>query len=673
MSASAGVSPYATGGGGTVLEHHFGAVLLSHLLTQTPVPGLGDHVTPVEVRFQARAVTAVDDYVVTGRAGNGALHYLSIAVRRRPRLAVSDSSSVELMRSFLATLQQQWAYLCAGRWHLALAVAAPFPRAASVQTLTTAAAAAGSAGAFRHRVAEPGRLNKSAHRALWDLQSLISAAVAHGAPDSGVACDALTWRLLAHLSVLELRLEGVRPVDRTAAVERLQSMACLTGAADGDALFSRLRECASDYAPAGATVNRESLLRALRGAPFIRDETPKVTVPLPRPRRGQAGGSRLPRVVWSHPGLLRPHARQPRVHDGTLLVVDGHVLHALDTASGKALWKPKSMGYDNQPPVDGTTVFASAIGSALRPRSLHTGLETGPRIDKCAAGQAVCARGTLYVPDLQGVLHVYDTASGRRLWSWRPEPAVSGFLETPRVVGDCVFVTWTGCDASRPWTLLALDTEKRRPRWAGPIRLASAQRWLVSADSVYVISPGEREEAPWLSTYDVHSGAFVRREQLPGPVVGMLSSHTTLHLAHQDGHVSSWNALSGENRWTVKVAKALRARLVAAGEEILVAAWDPGRIFVLSDATGEKVWDAPARPAASFEAPAYVTGGAAWAVSRAGVLQGWDLQTRRRLGAIDAGLVWEPAEQGVPQLSGGVLYIVTKNGSVHAIRLEESS
>ncbi|MER6714727.1 PQQ-binding-like beta-propeller repeat protein [Streptomyces sp. NPDC000877] len=671
MNASAGVSPYATGGGGTVLEHHFGAVLLSHLITATPVPGLGDHVTPVEVRFQARAVTAVDDYLVTGRAGNGAVHHLSIAVRRRPRLAISDSSSVELMQSFLTTLQQQWAYLRAGRWHLALAVAAPFPRAASLQALTIAAVAAGSAGVFRSRVSEPGRLNKSAHRVLSDLKALIAAAVGSGAPDSGVAPDDLAWRLLAHLSVLELRLEGVRPVDRTAAVERLQPLAARQGTADGDAFFSRLRECANDYAPAGATVTRESLLQALRDAPFVRDETPSAASAIPRPRRGRAAASKLPRLLWSREGLLRPGACQPRVHDGTLLVVDGHVLHAFDAASGERLWQPKPVGYANQPPVDGTTVFASAIGNTLRPRDIRSGLESGPRIERCAAGQAACDRGTLYVPDLHGVLHVYDTASGRCLWSWPPEPTASGFLETPRVVGDAVFVTWAGSGASGPWALQALDIDKRRPRWAEPIRLASAQRWLAGADRVHVISAEPGEETPWLRTYDVRNGALLRREQLPAPVVDRpTASPKTLHLAHQDGHVSSWNALTGENRWTVRVAKALRARPVVAGEQVLIASWAPGRIFALDDATGAVVWDAPARPAASFEAPAYVAGLTAWAVSRAGGLQGWDLQTHRRLPGIDAGLFWDPAAQGIPHLRDGVLYIVTKNGSLHAIRLD---
>ncbi|MGV9503066.1 outer membrane protein assembly factor BamB family protein [Streptomyces sp. NPDC003642] len=673
MNASAGVSPYATGGGGTVLEHHFGAVLLSHLLTATPVPGLGDHVTPVEIRFQARAVAAVDDYLVTGRARNGAVHRLSIAVRRRPRLAVSDSSSVELMRSFLTTVRQQWAHLCAGRWHLALAVAAPFPRAASLQALTTAAVAAGSAGVFRSRVAEPGRLNKSAQRVLADLEALITAAVASGAPNSGVAPDVLAWRLLSHLSLLELRLEGVRPVDRTAAVERLQPLSTRHGTADGDTFFSRLRECASDYAPAGATVTRESLLQALRDAPFLRDQTPSPAPAIPRPPRGRrTAASKLPRLLWSREGLVRPGACQPHLHNGTLLVVDGHVLHAFDAASGERLWQPKPMGYANQPAVDGTTVFASAIGNTLRPRNIRTGAETGPRIGQCAAGQAACDRGTLYVPDLRGVLHAYDTASGRRLWSWLPKTAASGFLETPRVVGDTVFVTWAGSDASRSWSLQALDIDTGRLRWTEPIRLAAAQRWLAGTDRVHVICPEPGQYTPSLRTYDVYNGALLGRELLPAPVVGVsTASHKTLHLAHEDGHVSSWNALTGENRWTARVATALRTRPVVAGEQVLIASWTPGRLFALDDATGALAWDAPARPAASFEAPAYVAGHTVWAVSRAGVLQGWDLRTHRRLPGIDVDVFFDPAAQGIPQLWDGVLFVVTKNGSLHAIRLED--
>jgi hypothetical protein len=45
-----GASPYATGGGGTRLEHRYGAVLLAALLTGDPVSELGDDVTDARTR-----------------------------------------------------------------------------------------------------------------------------------------------------------------------------------------------------------------------------------------------------------------------------------------------------------------------------------------------------------------------------------------------------------------------------------------------------------------------------------------------------------------------------------------------------------------------------------------------------------------------------------------------
>jgi hypothetical protein len=63
----AGTSPYSTGDGGTVLEHRYGAVLL----TRGPIPELGDDVTLVSVRFQAGPVSAVDDLLATGDDQHG--------------------------------------------------------------------------------------------------------------------------------------------------------------------------------------------------------------------------------------------------------------------------------------------------------------------------------------------------------------------------------------------------------------------------------------------------------------------------------------------------------------------------------------------------------------------------------------------------------------------------
>src|SRR5450759_3603018 len=78
-------SPYSTGGGGTALEHRYGAVLLSPLLTEDPVPMLGDDVVLYEVHFQAASAgSPVDDFVLTGVAPDGSRRRLSLAVRRAP-------------------------------------------------------------------------------------------------------------------------------------------------------------------------------------------------------------------------------------------------------------------------------------------------------------------------------------------------------------------------------------------------------------------------------------------------------------------------------------------------------------------------------------------------------------------------------------------------------------
>src|SRR5260370_9348667 len=66
-----GASPYATGGGGTVLEHRYGAILLACLLIGGPMTELGDDTTPVVVRFQASSVSSVDDLLVVGRTPDG--------------------------------------------------------------------------------------------------------------------------------------------------------------------------------------------------------------------------------------------------------------------------------------------------------------------------------------------------------------------------------------------------------------------------------------------------------------------------------------------------------------------------------------------------------------------------------------------------------------------------
>ncbi|MFD4415637.1 hypothetical protein [Streptomyces sp. NPDC058476] len=154
----AAAGPYSTGGGGTVLEHRYGAVLLSHLLTGTPVPGLGDAVTPVRIRFQGRSVSRVDDIVVVGTAPNKMEVVLSVGVRRKPKLVPSEADSVKLIGDFLHVARARRALVDSGRWKLALAVVPSCIPAQQLRTLAETASAAGSWTEFQDRLRRPGSL-----------------------------------------------------------------------------------------------------------------------------------------------------------------------------------------------------------------------------------------------------------------------------------------------------------------------------------------------------------------------------------------------------------------------------------------------------------------------------------------------------------------------------------
>lgn len=265
--ARGGASPYATGGGGTVLEHRYGAVLLACLLTGDPVTELGDDATPVAVRFQASAVSPVDDLLVTGLTPDGGERKVSIGVRRAPGLVPSDDASARLLASYLEVVADQREALRSGRWRLCLAVAGPNTPMRQLAELAAIARASANEAQFRAEVARPGRTNDGVRERLGHVDALVEVARA-GIEPAGVDAPELTWCLLSSLWVRELRLEGTDQTDRTHAVRALRDVTRARTNEAADQLFSRLAELASRYAPAGATVTRDELLRDLDGVPL---------------------------------------------------------------------------------------------------------------------------------------------------------------------------------------------------------------------------------------------------------------------------------------------------------------------------------------------------------------------------------------------------------------------
>jgi len=263
-------SPYATGGGGTVLEHRYGAILLTHLLTGDPVPMLGADATPVSVRFQASPFSPVDDLLVLGQTPDGGRRQVSVGVRRAPSFVASDTPAVALLTSYLRVVAAYWEEVRTGRWRLGLAVVSPNPAVRQVVELAEIARSTPDEAAFRAEVERPGRTNQGTRDRLRHLDALVQSAGAESGAESGVDAGELTWRWLSAVYLAELRLEGPDDTDRTTAVSRLRSATREGTAAAADALFSRLAELTGRYAPAGAEVTESVLRRDLSGTALAR-------------------------------------------------------------------------------------------------------------------------------------------------------------------------------------------------------------------------------------------------------------------------------------------------------------------------------------------------------------------------------------------------------------------
>ena len=272
-----GTAPYASGGGGTVLEHLYGAVLMSSLLIGDPITELGDDATPVSVRFQGRTLSPVDDLVVSGSARDEERR-VSIGVRRAPDLTTSDKKTARLLAAYVQMVAERWEEGTAGRWRLYLAVAVPSPAVTQLRELTVIAGAATGEAGFRAEVGRAGRVDQGVRTRLVHVDALIgSAAKQAGTAAAGIEPGVLTWRVLHCLQVRVLRLEGGDVADRTHAVSGLRLLTADGTAAAGDDLFARIAELAGQYSSTGADVSADQL-RADLGIPLIQPQ------PRSRPR-----------------------------------------------------------------------------------------------------------------------------------------------------------------------------------------------------------------------------------------------------------------------------------------------------------------------------------------------------------------------------------------------------
>jgi len=257
-----GSSPYASGGGGFVLEHAYGALALTSLLLGDPMIGLGDEYKVTSVAMQQESLSSVDDLLVTGRIADSE-RTIRIACRRRPTIGSSSTATVNLFGDFLKSMFSDIEAVDRGDLRLGLAVSGHFGPAAEVASLGEVARRQATAAAFADAINAPGAHRKGLRQRLTNVRDIVRAAleVIEVRADDQKQTET-TWSLLKALFVLQEELEGDVASAVTANIARL---APLTGSASRAAdLHRRLVDIASQSCIRAGSMNRSMLRRELR-------------------------------------------------------------------------------------------------------------------------------------------------------------------------------------------------------------------------------------------------------------------------------------------------------------------------------------------------------------------------------------------------------------------------
>ena len=258
-----GISPYATGGGGVSFERKVAAKYLAHLLIGDGATELGDGRCVASVAFQQSPSHAVDDLVVAAARPEERQPslILALAVRRSPKIAISDESTRKLVCQFVGAVIDSPPD--GPDYRFGLVVAGPQTHAEQLAILADTALVQMDAQGFFELVRTPGKFRSVVRSRLDQLELLVS----HSLHDLDVAeagtelVQEFTWRLLSRLKVLMPRLESPDDGDWADVANGLRSVVRDCDIAVATQLRDRLVALAGDYSPRAACVDSSVVRR----------------------------------------------------------------------------------------------------------------------------------------------------------------------------------------------------------------------------------------------------------------------------------------------------------------------------------------------------------------------------------------------------------------------------
>ncbi len=296
------------------------------------------------------------------------------------------------------------------------------------------------------------------------------------------------------------------------------------------------------------------------------------------------------------------------------------------------------------------------------------------RQGEASGGALAYGDGRVFVTSGYGTLTALDPATGAEIWTQKLDAAATG---APTVVGDLVYVT---ARDSRAW---AIRTDNGRVEWQLPgtptpsVMTGGAGPAVTDRLAIFPFGSGELVGA--LRQGGVRVWAATVAGQRRGRVYATVSDITgdpvvdgdVVYVGNQSGRVAALRAANGERLWTA--AEGAYSPVWPEGGSLFLVS-DQAELVRLDAANGERIWgvempyfqnDRPRRFKAVYaHYGPIVAGGRVWVASGDGILRGFNPET----GALVHQAEIPGGAAANPAVAGGILYIVSENGQLHAFR-----